>query len=73
MDGRLLQQALQATSDTRKTHALPSQFPDPPSTWSTPFRRLAEETGLGYRTLADASEAARVFLDPVLQGEATGM
>ena len=72
MDGQLLQQALQATFDTRKTHALPAQFPDPPSTWSTPFRRLAEETGLGCRTLGDASEAARVFLDPVLRGEVAG-
>jgi hypothetical protein len=72
MDGSLLQQALQATFDTRKTHSMPTQFPDPPSTWSTPFRRLAEETGLGYRMLSDASEAARVFLDPVLRGEAAG-
>ena len=72
MDGRLLQQALQATFDTRKTHALPTQFPDPPSTWSAPFRRLAEETGLGYRMLSDASEAAQVFLDPVLRGWEAG-
>jgi hypothetical protein len=72
MDGRLLQQALQATFDTRKTHALPTQFPDPPATWSAPFRRLAEETGLDYRMLSDASEAARVFLNPVLRGEAAG-
>ena len=69
IDGRLLQQALQATFDTCKTHSMPTHFPDPPSTWSTPFRRLAEETGLGYRMLSDASEAARVFLDPVLRGE----
>ena len=48
MDGQLLQQALQAAFDTRRTHALPSHFPDPPSTWAAPFRRLAEETGLGY-------------------------
>jgi hypothetical protein len=72
MDGPLLQQAMQATFDTRKTHSMPTQFPDPPSTWSTPFRRLAEETGLGYRMLSDASEAARVFLDPVLRSGAAG-
>ena len=73
MDGQLLQQALQATFDTRKTHALPLHFPHPPSTWSAPFRRLAEETGLGYQMLSDAGEAARRFLDPVLRGEAAGM
>ncbi len=72
MDGRLLQQALQATFDARKTHELPLHFADPPSSWSAPFRRLAEETGLGYRSLTDASEAARRFVDPVLQGEAAG-
>jgi hypothetical protein len=72
MDGQLLHHALRATFDTRKTHGSPLRFPDPPSTWSAPFRRLAEETGLGYRTLSDAGEAARRFLDPVLQGEAAG-
>jgi hypothetical protein len=72
MDGPLLQQALQTTFDTRRTHPMPTQFPDPPSTWSMPFRRLAEETGLGYRMLSDASEAARVFLDPVLRGGVAG-
>jgi hypothetical protein len=72
MDGRLLQLALQATFDTRKTHEVPAQFPDPPSTWAAPFRRLAQETGLGYRGLRDASEAARVFLDLILAGEAVG-
>ena len=73
MDGQVLQQALQATFDTRKTHALPLHFPDPPSTWPAPFRRLAEETGLGYQMLSKAGEAARRFLDPVLRGEAAGI
>lgn len=72
MDGRVLYQALQATFNARKTHALPLNLPDPPSTWSAPFRRLAEETGLGYRALTEAGDAARGFLDPVLHGEATG-
>jgi len=72
MDGLVLYHALQATFSARKTHALPLHLPDPPTTWSAPFRRLAEETGLGYRTLTEAGDAARGFLDPVLQGEATG-
>ena len=72
VDGRVLYQPLEATFNARKTHALPLHLPDPPATWSAPFRRLAEETGLGYRTLTDAGETARRFLDPVLQGKATG-
>jgi hypothetical protein len=73
MDGQVLHQAMQATFDTRRTHALPLHLPDPPSTWVAPFRRLAEETGLGTRTLTDAGEAAHRFLDPVLRSEAIGM
>ncbi len=73
MHGQALAQALQATFDTRTTHALPLHLPNPPSTWAAPFRRLAEETGLGYQTLTGASEAARRFLDPVLRGETFGL
>ena len=72
MNGCLLQRALQATFDSRKTHTLPEQFPAPPATWSAPFRRLAEETGLAYRALDDAHKAARTFLDPVLRGNLAG-
>ena len=57
MDGPVLHKALKATFDTRKTHALPLHLPDPPSTWTAPFRRLARETGLGYRTPSDAIQA----------------
>jgi hypothetical protein len=73
MHGQALAQALQATFDTRKTHTLPSRLPDPPSTWAAPFRRLTEETGLGYQTLGSAGEAAHRFLDPILRGESVGM
>jgi len=73
MGGRLLYQALQATFNTRDTHPLPVSLPDPPATWSTPFGRLADQTGLECRTLAEGVAAARAFLDPVLRGGATGM
>lgn len=72
IDARALRQALEATFAGRGSHALPSHMPDPPSTWSTPFRRLAGEVGVESRTLGDAAEAARRFLDPVLHGEADG-
>jgi len=73
MNARALHQALEATFNERRTHALPQHLPEPPSTWSLPFGRLAGEIGLEYPTLSDASEAARRFLDPVLRGEAAGM
>jgi len=64
-----LMQALQATFTARGTHALPTRLPAPPATWTTPYRRLSRELGLGYRTLADAREAMARFLDPVLQAQ----
>jgi hypothetical protein len=72
IDGRLLFQAIQVTFDTRGTHSLPRQLPDPPPGWSATFRKITSEVGLNYPTLAEAGQAARRFLDPILQGEATG-
>jgi hypothetical protein len=72
MDGRLLYQALQATFSARETHPLPTHLADAPSTWSVAFRRLAEETGLDCRTVAEGGAAVREFLDPVLRGAAAG-
>lgn len=60
--------ALQVTFAARDTGALPLSLPNPPGNWAQPFRRLADETGLTWRELDDAVEAARRFLDPVLQG-----
>lgn len=73
MDGQVLHQALQVTFETYKTHELPDHLPAPPSAWTTPFRRLAGETGLQTREVGDAIEAARRFLDPVLSSEVTGI
>ena len=67
-----MRQALEATFSGRRTHALPLHLPDPPSSWSAPFPRLAEDVGLDYGTLSKAGEAARRFLDPMLRGEAVG-
>jgi hypothetical protein len=73
MDAQTLDQALEATFNRRRTHPLPQYLPEPPSTWSVPYSRLAGDVGLEYRTLGEASEAARRFLDPVLRGEAVGI
>lgn len=71
--GPTLAQALHATFDARATHPLPTRLPKPPADWSATFRRLVREVGLGYHTLADASEALAHFLDPVLQGQVRGI
>lgn len=67
MDGRVLYQALQATFNARKTHALPVFLPDPPTTWSAPFRRLAEETGLDCRTLAEGGAGSSILFSGARQ------
>jgi hypothetical protein len=72
IEARALRQALDATFAGRGTHALPGHLPDPPATWSTPYRRLATEVEVEIRTLGGATEAARRFLDPVLQDKADG-
>ena len=73
MHAPTLQQALHATFNARHTHPLPSILPKPSTDWSSTFRRLSREVGLGYRTLTDASDAMARFLDPVLQGKASGV
>jgi hypothetical protein len=65
-------QALQATFDARQTHSLPAVFPDVPETWTVPFRKMADEIGLRYRSLEDASNAVKRFLNPILSGEERG-
>jgi hypothetical protein len=72
LNGQLLRRALRATFEARNTHPLPTHLPVPPSSWSTPFRRIAREVSLGYNTLADAISAISRFLDPVLQGQPVG-
>ncbi|MEZ0396685.1 MAG: nucleotidyl transferase AbiEii/AbiGii toxin family protein [Anaerolineales bacterium] len=64
-----LRRALQATFETRGTHPVPQQMPPPPAHWSRPFCRLCEQIGLEYRTLDEAAQAMRRFLDPLLSGQ----
>ena len=69
VDGKLLVQAIQATFDARQTHSIPEKFPDMPTSWSLPFRKIAEEVDMNYRTLEDANNAVKRFLNPILSGE----
>lgn len=68
LSGLILSQALRVTFAARGIDALPLTLPDAPGNWAQPFRRLADETGLTWRELDNAVEAARRFVDPVLQG-----
>lgn len=68
----MLRAAIEATFAASATHPLPVSLPAPPSNWANAFRRLALEVGLEHTRLAEAHEAARQFVDPVLHGEANG-
>lgn len=72
IEAKQLHDALEQTFSKRSTHFLPDKFPDPPANWSRPFRRLASEVDLEWKTLEDALVAARRFLDPVLEGKFQG-
>ncbi len=67
IDASRLRAALDQTFAFRGTHELPSELPSPPESWRTPYARMAEQDQLQWRTLQDATEAARRFLDPVLR------
>jgi len=60
--------AVEQTFAFRGTHEVPSALPPPPAAWATPYAAIAREDELRWTALADAFEAARAFLDPVLAG-----
>lgn len=60
--------ALRWTFDLRKTHELPASLPRPPAEWAPVYLRMAAINNLRWSTLEDVYAAARVFLDPVLDG-----
>jgi hypothetical protein len=64
-----LRVALSRTFTHRATHGVPRSFPDPPSEWAPVYARLSKENGLQWLTLAEVTDAARRFLDPVLSGD----
>jgi hypothetical protein len=72
IDGEILLQALHATFDARQTHPLPAILPDVPAGWAISFRKMADEMGLSYRSLEDAGNAAKVFLNPIISGDMRG-
>lgn len=67
LDAGTLQDEIEATFAGRGTHAIPSTLPSPPDEWRTPFRRLAEASGVSG-DLRGGHSAAAALLAPILQG-----
>jgi hypothetical protein len=72
LSGRRLSCAIQATFDARHTHPIPHTLPTPPANWSMPFRKLAAETHLSWKSLDEAYSAFRDFLEPIISGGSPG-
>ena len=69
-DASRTREAIEATFTRRGTHPIPLSVPEPPDAWEAPYARLAEETGLKARTVADAHRLLTEFwrtLKPVSQ------
>jgi hypothetical protein len=60
--------ALDGTFEFRGTHRLPEKLPSPPIWWERPYKAMATDNELPWATLDAVYEAARMFLDPVLEG-----
>ncbi|NTX10633.1 nucleotidyl transferase AbiEii/AbiGii toxin family protein [Myxococcus sp. CA056] len=69
IDANLLRAAFSRTFTFRKTHPLPFFLPPPPAEWSGPYRAMAEQDGLPWKTLDALLAAVRGFLDPILLEE----
>jgi hypothetical protein len=68
LDARLLRSALEQTFTFRKTHPLPVLMPAPLSAWEKPYAVMAREDQLPWSALAEVTQAAQSFLDPILAG-----
>lgn len=73
VNGLALRTAIQATFTAQGAREPPPSLPAPPPSWALTFRKLAEEVGLHCTTLAEADQAAKRFLDPILGGVAQGV
>lgn len=70
IDATRLRGALVQTFAFRATHDLPAALSEPPAAWDAPYAALALDDQLTWRTVHDAFAAVRVFLEPVLSGNA---
>jgi hypothetical protein len=68
LDGLRVRSALEQTFDFRATHTLPSSLPEPPASWSIPYREMARENELAWSTIEQLTAVVAEFLNPVLAG-----
>jgi len=73
LEATRVRSALEQTYTFRKTHALPVSLPAPPVAWAAPYARMVDEDELRWADLATLVGAVEAFLNPVLEGTATGM
>ena len=69
-DSAKLKQALEATFQTRASHDLPREMPDPQRRISASYRQLARELDLPWTTIEEAGQAVGQVLNPILKGNA---
>lgn len=68
IDATRLRAAVAKTYAYRRTHTPPRALPAPPDAWAAPYAEMARQNRLPWTDLAEVTDAARAFLDPVLGG-----
>jgi predicted nucleotidyltransferase component of viral defense system len=71
VDARRLRDAIARTFAQHGTHPVPGEFPAPPADWARPYADAARSVGIPT-SLAEARRIVADWLNPVLQGTATG-
>jgi hypothetical protein len=71
LSAQRLRDEIERTFRQRGTHPVPDEVPAPPADWARAYSEEAQAVGIPP-SLADAHEIAASWLDPVLQGTATG-
>ncbi|HEY5959458.1 MAG TPA: nucleotidyl transferase AbiEii/AbiGii toxin family protein, partial [Polyangiaceae bacterium] len=67
-----LKTAIDKTFEHRYTHLVPRQLPAPPQDWERPYTQLQMDNDFPWKTITVTYEAARKFLDPLLDETAVG-
>ena len=68
LEAAQLRRALDQTFTFRKVQKVPAALPDPPTSWSDIYARMAASEHLEWPTVSEVLDAARRFLEPVLSG-----
>ncbi len=68
LDADALIEAVEDVFESRSTHPIPSAFPDPPASWASPYKALAEPIGL-VPNLSSAADSGRAIFAPVFLRE----